>query len=421
MLRPYKIIPSIHRPYANRSLVINDVRILGLMKITRRFITFLVVLAAPLFLFSLPQTSEKAAARTHYLAYVGTYTTKTESKGIYAYEFDSDTGKLTPKGVAAETPDPSWVAVHPSGKYVYAANEAGKASAVSAFAIDPKSGKLKLLNQIPSLGEDPCYLSFAKSAKYVLVANYSSGTIAVFPILADGRLGEHTAFVKDQGATGPNKERQEAPHAHWIGVTPGNLFAFVADLGLDEIMMYRFDGNTGSLVPHEPAFATLDPGAGPRHVALHPSGRFVYVMNELKSTVTVFSSAAQKKNQPYLVPQQQISALPKNFTGRNDAAEVAVHPNGRFLYASNRGHDSIAVFAIDDGRGTLTPVADVPTGGNEPRHFAIDPSGNYLLAENQLSNNIVVFRINPATGGLTPTGQVVEVPSPVNLTFVAAE
>ncbi len=391
------------------------------MKTTRRFIAFLFVLAAPLLLFSSAQTSGKAAAKSQYLAYVGTYTTKTNSKGIYAFHFDTATGQLTAIGVAAETPDPSWVVVHPSGKYAYAANEAGKASTVSAFAVDAKNGKLTLLNQIPALGEDPCYLSFDKTGKYVLVANYSSGTIAVFPVLADGRLGEHTALVKDEGATGPNKERQEAPHAHWIGVTPGNLFAFVADLGLDEIMMYRFDANKGSLVPHEPAFATLDPGAGPRHIAIHPNGRFVYAANELKSTVTVFSSAAQKKNQPYLVLKQQVSLLPQNFSGRNDAAEIAVHPNGKFLYASNRGHDSIAVFAIDEANGTLTSVADVSTGGKEPRHFAIDPTGKYLLAENQFSNNIVVFKIDPTTGGLTPTGQVVEVPSPVDLTFVTAE
>ncbi len=391
------------------------------MKITRRFIAFLIVLAAPLLLFSSAQTSGKAAAKGQYLAYVGTYTAKTNSKGIYAFHFDTATGQLTAIGVAAETPDPSWVVVHPSGKYAYAANEAGKASTVSAFAVDAKNGKLTLLNQIPALGEDPCYLSFDKTGKYVLVANYSSGTIAVFPVLADGRLGEHTALVKDEGATGPNKERQEAPHAHWIGVTPGNLFAFVADLGLDEIMMYRFDANKGSLVPHEPAFATLDPGAGPRHIAIHPNGRFVYAANELKSTVTVFSSAAQKKNQPYLVLKQQVSLLPQNFSGRNDAAEIAVHPNGKFLYASNRGHDSIAVFAIDEANGTLTSVADVSTGGKEPRHFAIDPTGKYLLAENQFSNNIVVFKIDPTTGGLTPTGQVVEVPSPVDLTFVTAE
>jgi 6-phosphogluconolactonase len=388
------------------------------MKIIRRLIAFLIVLAAPLFLFSSAQTSKKAGEGTHYFAYVGTYTTKTNSKGIYSFHFDTVTGKLSELGVAAETPDPSWVAVHPSGKYLYAANEAGKASSVSAFAVEAKRGKLTLLNQVPSLGEDPCYLSFDKTGKYLFVANYTSGTIVVFPILADGRLGEHTAMVKDQGALGPNKERQEGPHAHWIGVTPGNLFAFVADLGLDEIMIYRSDASKGSLVPHEPAFAALDPGAGPRHIAIHPSGRFVYVLNELKSTVTVFSVAAQRKNQPYLVRRQLVPALPKDFSGRNDAAEIAVHPDGKYVYASNRGHESIAVFAVDEVMGTLTPVADVPTGGKEPRHFAIDPSGKFLLTENQFSNNIVVFKVDPATGGLTPTGQVVEVPSPVDIAFL---
>jgi 6-phosphogluconolactonase len=390
------------------------------MKITRRISAF--ALLTGLFYFSIASgTTDKKATSGKYLAFVGTYTTKTESKGIYAFEFDADTGKLAPKGIAAETGDPSWVAIPPSGKYAYAANEAGKASTVSAFSIDKKSGKLTQLNHMPSLGEDPCYLSFDKTGKFLFVANYSSGTVAVFPVLADGRLGEHTALVKDQGATGPNKERQEAPHAHWIGVTPGNFFVLVADLGLDKIMMYRFDASNGSLVPHEPAFATVEPGAGPRHVAIHPSGRFVYTVSELKSTVTVFSSAAQKKNQPYLVLKQQVSMLPKDFSRRNDAAEIAVHPNGKFLYASNRGHDSIAVFEINEAKGTLTAVADVPTGGKEPRHFAIDPTGKYLLAENQFSNNIVVFKMDPSTGGLTPTGQVIQVPSPVDVTFVAAE
>ena len=390
------------------------------MKMMRRIFAILLLITPPAYLLAGRSAAKPGAARK-YLVFVGTYTAKSQSKGIYAYEFDANSGKLAPKGVAAETPDPSWVAVHPSGKYAYAANEAGKASTVSAFALDAKSGKLTLLNQIPSLGEDPCYLSFDKTSKYLFVANYSSGTVAVFPILADGRLGEHTAEVKDQGATGPNKERQEASHAHWIGVTPGNLFAFVADLGLDEVLMYRFDANKGSLVPHEPAFAMLEAGAGPRHIAIHPNGRFVYVLNELKSTVTVFSSAAEKKNQPYLVLKQQISALPKNFSGRNDAAEIALDPSGKFLYASNRGHDSIAIFSIDPAKGTLTLVAHVPTGGKEPRHFAIDPSGKYLLAENQLSNSVVVFKIDSATGGLTPTGEVVEVPSPVNIAFLPQE
>src|SRR5438445_7146921 len=393
------------------------------MKITRRVFAFFLVLCAPLALFSSAQSSEKSVARGQYLVYVGTYTTKTESKGIYAYEFDSATGKLTPKGVAAETPDPSWVAVHPSGKFLYAANEAGKASTVSAFAIDAKNGKLTILNQLPSLGEDPCYLSFDKTGKYVLVANYSSGTIAVFPILADGRLGEHTALAKDQGPTGPNKERQEAPHAHWIEAAAHNQFVYVADLGLDRVLIFKFDATSGSLTPAapltakapplNPLSATLNPGAGPRHAAFAPDGKFLYVLGELQSAVTVFANDAEGAYRAV----QQISTLPKGFAGRNDAAEIAVHPNGKFLYASNRGHESIAIFAIDAKNGTLTFVAHVLTGGKEPRNFAIDPSGQYLLAENQLSNNVLVFKIDRATGGLTPTGQVVEVPSPVDLAF----
>ena len=394
------------------------------MKITRRLFAFALLLA-PLLFSSAGRSADKPAASHKYLVFVGTYTTKTESRGIYAYEFDAGTGKLTPKGVAAETPDPSWVVVHPSGKFLYAANEAGKSSAVSAFAMDAKSGKLTLLNQLPSLGEDPCHLSLDKEGKYLFVANYSSGTIAVFPILADGRLGEHTAMVKDWGATGPNKERQEGPHAHWI---EAHGSVYVADLGLDRVLVYNFDAATGTLAPseplppngiptkraHQPLSVTLSPGTGPRHVAFDRHDFYWYVLGELQSTVTVFVPEAQRG----FAKIQQISTLPKGFAGRNDAAEIAVHPNGEFLYASNRGHDSIAIFAIDPGHGTLTPMGHVPTGGKEPRHFAIDPSGKYLLAENQFSNNIVVFKIDPATGRLTPTGQVVEVPSPVNIAFL---
>jgi 6-phosphogluconolactonase len=397
------------------------------MKITRRIFGFSFLIASLVFSVA-GGSADTPAANRKYLVFVGTYTTKTESKGIYAYEFDADTGKLTPKGVAAETRDPSWVAVHPGGKYVYAANEAGKASTVSAFAIDKKSGKLTLLNQIPSLGEDPCYLSFDKTGKYVLVANYSSGSIAVFPILADGRLGEHTAFVKDQGATGPNKERQQAPHAHWIETSPGNRLIYVADLGLDRVLIYDFDAATGTLTPseplpsngfptkraHQPLSATLSPGAGPRHVAFSPDGSIIYVLGELQSTVAVFVPEALHG----FFNAQQISTLPKGYSGRNDAAEIAFHPNGKFLYTSNRGHDSIAIFALDPAKGTLALVAHVSTGGKQPRHFAIDPSGKYLLAENQLSNSIVVFKIDSATGGLTPTGQVVDVPSPVDIAFL---
>jgi len=384
------------------------------MKITSRILAFSLLLAP--FIFSVGGGSaDKPAVNRKYLVFVGTYTTKTESKGIYAYGFDADTGKLTPKGVAAETPDPSWVAVHPGGKYLYAANEASKASTVSAFAVDVKSGKLTLLNQMPSLGEDPCYLSFDKTGKYVLVANYSSGTIAVFPILADGRLGEHTALVKDQGAMGPNKKHQEGPHAHWIETSPDNRFVLVADLGLDEVLVYKLDATSGTLTPNEPAFARLKAGSGPRHAVFYPNGKFVFAVSELSSTATSFAYDVKKGT---LKETGTASTLPPGFSGRNDVAETAVHPNGKFLYVSNRGNDSIAILSIDPGNRTLAPAGGIPTGGKEPRHFAIDPSGKYLLAENQFSNNIVVFKIDAATGGLTPTGQVVEVPSPVDIAFL---
>lgn len=386
------------------------------MRITHRPILFLALIA---FLFSsLPApAAENPATHKKYFLYVGSYTAKTQSKGIYLFEFSTDTGKFTPKGLAAETPDPSWVAVHPNGKFLYAANESGKASTITAFSIDAKTGKLNQLNQIPALGEDPCYLSFDKTGKFLFVANYSSGNVAVFPILADGKLGEHTSLQSDQGTVGPNKEHQEAPHAHWIEPSAHNHFVYVSDLGLDRVLIYKFDEAKGTLTPGEPAdhfSATLAPGDGPRHVTFAPDGKFMYVLSELNSTVTIFSNEGQETFRSI----QRISALPKGFTGRNDAAEIAILPNGKFLYTSNRGHDSIAVFSIDPAKGTLTQIADVPTGGKEPRHFAIDPSGHFLLAENENSDLIAEFRIDPATGKLSPTGELVHTPSPVCIAFL---
>ncbi len=270
------------------------------MKITRRFIAFLVVLAAPL-LFSSAQTSEKAAAKGEYLAYVGTYTTKTTSKGIYAFRFNTATGQLTAIGVAAETRDPSWLAVYPDGKVLYAVNEAGKNSAVSVFAVNPKSGKLTPVNQMRALGEDPCYIAFDKKGWYVLVANYTSGNVAVFPLQAGGFIDEPSAVVSDSGTTGPNKERQEAAHAHWIETSPDNRFALVADLGLDEVLVYRFDAKNGTLAPgpQQPFVQNaleLSPGTGPRHAAISEVRnfrRFLYALGELDSTITVFGTTKE--------------------------------------------------------------------------------------------------------------------------------
>jgi 6-phosphogluconolactonase len=385
------------------------------MKITHRLLIAIVLIAR--FFFPITtHSAENPPANQKYFLYVGNYTSKTDSKGIYLFEFSTGTGKLTSKGLAAETTDPSWLVVHPNGKFLYAVNESGKSSTVSAFAIDPKSGKLTFLNKLPALGEDPCYLSIDKTGKYLLVANYTSGNVVVFPISLDGHLGEHTALQSDQGPVGPNKERQEAPHAHWIEPSAHNHFVYVSDLGLDRVLIYKFDEANGALTPGAPIdhySALLAPGAGPRHVAFAPDGKFMYVLAELTSTVTVFANEGQESFRSV----QEISALPKGFTGRNDAAEIAILPNGKFLYTSNRGHDSIAIFSIDPAKGTLTKIDDVPTGGEEPRNFVIDPTGRYLLAENQNTNTIVEFRIDPATGKLTQTGEVTHAPSPICIVF----
>jgi 6-phosphogluconolactonase len=389
------------------------------MKTTQRFLAFLAVLAAPLWVSSAAQTPDRLTGKKHeYLAFVGTYTTKTTSKGIYAFRYDAKAGKLTPIGVAAETQDPSFVVAHPSGKYLYAVNEAGKSSMVSAFALDAHGGTLTLLNQLPALGEDPCYISLDRSGKYILVANYTSGNIVVFPILADGKLGEHTALVQNAGTLGPNKERQEGPHAHWIETTPDNRFVLSVDLGIDEVLIYKFDASKGTLGPSDPAFVKLAGGTGPRHLTIAPNKKFAYSVDELNSTVTVFSFDAGKAA---LTALQTISTLPQGTTGRNDTAEIAVHPSGKFLYASNRGHDTIALFHVDAASGKLTAGGEFSIEGKEPRNFAIDPSGDFLLAADQLSDKIVIFRINPATGELTATGQSVEVPSPVDIAFVTAK
>jgi len=382
---------------------------------TLSWITVLVSNAAP-------------AAKGKYLFYVGTYTEAgSKSKGIYAYSYDADTAQITPLGLAAETTNPSWVTIHPNGRFLYAVNEVQNykgpnSGGVSAFSIDRSkdhraTGKLTFLNEMPTRGADPCYVTVDNTGKYVLVANYTGGSVAVFPIREDGSLGEASAFVQHTGH-GPNPQRQEGPHAHSINLSPDNRFAFVDDLGLDELLVYKFDSAKGSLAANDPPFAKLAAGAGPRHFALHPSGQFAYVISEMASTVTGFANDAATGT---LHPLQAISTLPRDFKGQNDDAEVEVDPSGRFLYASNRGHDSIMVFAINVARGTLTPVEYTPTQGKTPRSFEIDPTGTLLFAANQESNNIVIFRIDQNTGRLTPTGQVLDVGAPVCVKFLKVE
>lgn len=358
-----------------------------------------------------------------YLFFVGTYTDDgSKSKGIYAYRFDANTAEITPIGLVAETTNPSFVALHPNGRFLYAVNEVGNykgpnSGGVSAFSIDRATGKLTFLNEVPSRGADPCYIMVDKTGKYVLVANYTGGSVAVFPVLEDGKLGEASAFVQHTGH-GSDPKRQEGPHAHSIDLSLDNRFAMVDDLGLDELLVYKFDSATGSLTPNNPKSAKLDPGAGPRHFVLHPSGKFAYVVAEMHSSVTAFSNDAKTGT---LKPLQTLSTLPKGFSGENDDAEIQMHPSGKFLYASNRGHDSVAVFAIDPKKGTLTSIEDTPTQGKIPRSFEIDPTGRFLFAANQKSDNIVVFRIDAKTGHLTPAGQVLEVASPVCVKFLAVE
>ncbi len=397
------------------------------MRLYRRMKTsqHLSVLFAALFA-SLPSTprtqgAEKAAAKAEYLVYIGTYTGQ-KSEGIYAYRFDAATGQLTSLGLVSETANPSFLAVHPSRRFLYAVNEisdykGGNSGAVSAFMIDHRTRKLRFLNQVSSRGGDPCYVEVDKTGRYVLVANYSGGSVAVFPVLQDGRLDEASAFVQHAGSS-VNPERQQGPHAHSINLSPDNRYAIAADLGLDQLLTYSFDSSKGALAPNHPAFTKVTPGAGPRHFAFHPSGRSAYVITEMQSTVFAFSYDAASG---VLRELQTISTLPRDFAGDNSGAEIQVHPTGKFLYGSNRGHNGIAVFVIDAGKGTLTPVEHVPTQGKTPRNFEIDPTGSYLFAANQDSDNIVVFRIDLKTGRLTPTGQVLEVPSPVCVKFVAVE
>jgi 6-phosphogluconolactonase len=388
---------------------------------SRDFLRTLTLLVAVLVLTTLVAT---AAAQTgKYLFYVGTYTEEgSKSKGIYAYRYDGATGEITALGLAAETTNPSFVALHPNGKFLYAVNEVGNykgpnSGGVSAFSIDHATGKLTFLNEVASRGADPCYITVDRTGKFVLVANYTGGSVAVFPVLTDGRLGEASSFVQHTGH-GPNAERQEGPHAHSIDLSPDNRFAMVDDLGLDEVLVYKFDGAKGTLTANDPAFTKVDAGAGPRHFALHPSGKFAYVVAEMGHTVTAFSNDAANGRLQVL---QTISTLPADFKGRNDDAEIVVHPSGKFLYASNRGDDSIVIYAIDGSKGTLTQVGKVSTGGKEPRNFEIDPTGKLLFAENQKSDNVVVFRIDQKTGQLAPTGKVLDVGAPVCLRFVSAE
>ena len=380
----------------------------------------------------------RATQKGGYFLYSGTYTGfkyilhgnpagESHSLGIYVSRFHPDTGDLTEATLAAKISNPSFLAISPDHKFLYAASEdplsLGPArdheSYVSAYAIDAKTGGLHLLNTVPSGGTSTCYLSVDKTGKYVLTASYGSASISILKVKEDGGLGAQASFVQHIG----HSEKQTQPHPSSNDVTPDNRFAMVADLGLDKVLIYHFDQSTGALSPVDPPFVSVPAASGPRHFIFDASARFAYLQNELNGVVSVFSWDPAQGN---LTHVQDASTQIPDFAGSNHTAEIQIAPSGRFLYQSNRrlgnerGPDTIGVFAIDGQKGTLTAVEQAPTGGIMPRSFAIDPTGSYLLAANELTNNIVIFRIDQTTGRLTKTGKEIKVDTPVCLQFVPA-
>ena len=347
--------------------------------------------------------------------YIGTYTRgDSVSEGIYSTTFDATSGKLSEPTLAVEADNPSFLAVHPSRKFLYACIETGDfegnpTGAVSAFRVDPNSGKLSLINQQPSGGGAPCHCNVDSTGRFLLVANYMGGNAAVFPINSDGSLAERSCLINHVGS-GPDKGRQEAPHAHSINLSTDNRFAYVADLGIDRVMIYRFDSQDGLLVPSAADSVAVKPGTGPRHFSIHPSGRFAYTNNELTCEVTAFGRDVTSGELNVI---QTISTLPADFNGRKSTAECLVHPSGKFLYVSNRGHDSIAVYTIDPEIGKLATVEITSTGGAEPRNFFITNDGKWLIAENQNSDSIVVFQVDQTRGSIRQTPSQITVGKPV--------
>ncbi|MBL9190285.1 MAG: lactonase family protein [Opitutaceae bacterium] len=363
-----------------------------------------------------------SAAATESFVFLGTYTGP-KSKGIYRAKFDAATGRLSAAELAAECSSPSFLAVHPNGKFLYAIDEKADAAkdpkrGVAAYAVDARTGTLTLLNEQGIGSSGPCHLEVDATGRCLLVANYGGGTVVSLPIAADGRLGPVQSHLRHAGSS-VHATRQKGPHAHAITIAPGNRFAYAPDLGIDKVMIYRLDAASATLAAAAPDSVSLPPGSGPRHIALRPDGKFAYVINELLCTMAVFAVDAKSGA---LTAVQSISTLPPGEAVQRgqSTAEVAVHPGGKFLYGSNRGHNTIVVYAIEAATGRLTLVEHQSTQGQTPRHFAIDPSGGWLLAENQGTDTVVVFRIDPKTGRLTPSGQSLAVPVPVCAVFVAA-
>jgi 6-phosphogluconolactonase len=351
-----------------------------------------------------------AAADKEALVFVGTYT-RGDSKGIYSYRFNPASGKLTEIGLAAEIPNPSFIYVTPNGQRLYAVGEA-RQGMLTGFKIDRASGKLTQINQQVSGGDGPCHLNADPSGKLMVVVHYGSGSTAAFPIKADGSVGERTALVQHKGSSA-DPRRQSGPHAHSVNFSKNGKYAVIADLGLDQYIVYAVDATKGTLAEH--SVTKVKPGSGPRHFSFHPNYKFAYGDYELTGEVGAFQwdDAAGK-----LTHIQTLSTLPADYTGPKSCAEILVHPTGKFVYVSNRGHDSIAMYSTA-ADGKLTFLGTAPTEGKTPRNFRIDPSGAWLIAANQDGGNMVVFKVDQTTGKLTSTGEQVKVPFPVSIKFVA--
>lgn len=378
------------------------------MNLHRAFVSFLV------FFLSITMTglAHSAGGPEKLWAFVGTYTNG-KSEGIYVMQLDLKTGALEQKSVV-KSDNPSFVAIHPTEKFVYAVNEISTfngetAGAVSSFSFDAAAGQLTFLNQQSSKGPGPCHLVVDKAGENVLVANYGGGSVCVLPVnKLRGRLRPASSFIQHEGSS--VSPRQSTPHGHSINLDAANEFAVAADLGLDKLLVYQFDAKKGTLTPNATPFASVAPGSGPRHFAFHPNGKAAYVINEMNLTVTAFK---YDNHAGTLTETQTISTIPSGLDTKGfSTAEVQVHPSGKFVYGSNRGHHSIVVFQVGDD-GKLTYVENVNTGGQTPRNFGVDPTGQYLLACNQETDTIVVFKIDQATGKLTSTGQKIDVPTPV--------
>jgi 6-phosphogluconolactonase len=344
--------------------------------------------------------------------YVGSYTEPSQGRGegISVYRFDSETGALSHVQTVADVANPSFLALDPTGRSLFAVNELERGE-VSAFARDPQTGELTALNRQLSHGSAPCYISLDASGRFALVANYNGETVTVIPIARVGRLDPPTSVLTHKGSS-VHPDRQVGPHPHMIAPTPDGRFVLATDLGTDQIVVYRLDSDTGQLV--QTGCVNAEPGAGPRHFAFAPNGRTLYVLNELDSTLAVYDYDGDRGA---LTPRQTVSALPEGFDGESTCAHIVVSPDGRFIYGSNRGHDSIAIFAVDEASGYVTPAGHEPTQGKVPRNFGLDPTGSWLLAANQGSDTIVTFRRDPDSGALTPTGQVTDSPTPIAILF----